>query len=101
MSYQASRVAAAELPYWNGKQGSRPSLSSSYNANPAQPRLSENHNLTVTQLIIKIKGKHFKPLRELYAKPLSERHVNLMALFSTQRKSPSPIQPEGVAVPSW
>ncbi|WP_220514155.1 pneumococcal-type histidine triad protein, partial [Streptococcus pneumoniae] len=43
----ASELAAAEA-YWNGKQGSRPSSSSSYNANPAQPRLSENHNLTVT-----------------------------------------------------
>ncbi|WP_152313786.1 pneumococcal-type histidine triad protein, partial [Streptococcus pneumoniae] len=42
----ASELAAAEA-YWNGKQGSRPSSSSSYNANPAQPRLSENHNLTV------------------------------------------------------
>ncbi|VFH43473.1 pneumococcal-type histidine triad protein [Streptococcus pneumoniae] len=43
----ASELAAAQA-YWNGKQGSRPSSSSSHNANPAQPRLSENHNLTVT-----------------------------------------------------
>ncbi|HEU7509086.1 TPA: pneumococcal histidine triad protein PhtB, partial [Streptococcus pneumoniae] len=38
----ASELAAAQA-YWNGKQGSRPSSSSSHNANPAQPRLSENH----------------------------------------------------------
>ncbi|COB03008.1 histidine triad protein D [Streptococcus pneumoniae] len=78
----ASELAAAEA-YWNGKQGSRPSSSSSYNANPAQPRLSENHNLTVTPTYHQNQGENISSLlRELYAKPLSERHV-----FSTQRKS--------------
>ena len=71
----ASELAAAEA-YWNGKQGSRPSSSSSYNANPAQPRLSENHNLTVTPTYHQNQGENISSLlRELYAKPLSERHV--------------------------
>ncbi|HGR9947566.1 TPA: pneumococcal-type histidine triad protein, partial [Streptococcus pneumoniae] len=71
----ASELAAAEA-YWNGKQGSRPSSSSSYNANTAQPRLSENHNLTVTPTYHQNQGENISSLlRELYAKPLSERHV--------------------------
>ncbi|WP_057585241.1 pneumococcal-type histidine triad protein, partial [Streptococcus pneumoniae] len=58
------------------KQGSRPSSSSSHNANPAQPRLSENHNLTVTPTYHQNQGENISSLlRELYAKPLSERHV--------------------------
>ncbi|WP_142349196.1 pneumococcal-type histidine triad protein, partial [Streptococcus pneumoniae] len=71
----ASELAAAQA-YWNGKQGSRPSSSSSYNANTAQPRLSENHNLTVTPTYHQNQGENISSLlRELYAKPLSERHV--------------------------
>ncbi|CBW36545.1 Pneumococcal histidine triad protein [Streptococcus pneumoniae] len=71
----ASELAAAQA-YWNGKQGSRPSSSSSHNANPAQPRLSENHNLTVTPTYHQNQGENISSLlRELYAKPLSERHV--------------------------
>ncbi|HFR5441299.1 TPA: pneumococcal-type histidine triad protein, partial [Streptococcus pneumoniae] len=46
------------------------------NANPAQPRLSENHNLTVTPTYHQNQGENISSLlRELYAKPLSERHV--------------------------
>ncbi|HGQ3667355.1 TPA: pneumococcal-type histidine triad protein [Streptococcus pneumoniae] len=71
----ASELAAAQA-YWNGKQGSRPSSSSSHNANTAQPRLSENHNLTVTPTYHQNQGENISSLlRELYAKPLSERHV--------------------------
>ncbi|TVV89013.1 pneumococcal-type histidine triad protein, partial [Streptococcus pneumoniae] len=71
----ASELAAAQA-YWNGKQVSRPSSSSSHNANPAQPRLSENHNLTVTPTYHQNQGENISSLlRELYAKPLSERHV--------------------------
>lgn len=71
----AGELAAAQA-YWNGKQGSRPSSSSSHNANPAQPRLSENHNLTVTPTYHQNQGENIPSLlRELYAKPLSERHV--------------------------
>ncbi len=67
----ASELAAAQA-YWNGKQGSRPSSSSSHNANPAQPRLSENHNLTVTPTYHQNQGENISSLlRELYAKPLS------------------------------
>ncbi|ESP71044.1 pneumococcal histidine triad protein B [Streptococcus pneumoniae BHN427] len=69
----ASELAAAQA-YWNGKQGSRPSSSSSHNANPAQPRLSENHNLTVTPTYHQNQGENISSLlRELYAKPLSEK----------------------------
>lgn len=75
-----SDLSAGELDaaqaYWNGKQGSRPSSSSSHNANPAQPSLSENHNLTVTPTYHQNQGEDIPSLlRELYAKPLSERHV--------------------------
>lgn len=71
----AGELAAAQA-YWNGKQGSRPSSSSSHNANPAQPSLSENHNLTVTPTYHQNQGEDIPSLlRELYAKLLSERHV--------------------------
>lgn len=71
----AGELAAAQA-YWNGKQGSRPSSSSSHNANPAQPNLSENHNLTVSPTYHQNQGEDIPSLlRELYAKPLSERHV--------------------------
>lgn len=71
----AGELAAAQA-YWNGKQGSRPSSSSSHDANPAQPSLSENHNLTVTPTYHQNQGEDIPSLlRELYAKPLSERHV--------------------------
>lgn len=71
----AGELAAAQA-YWNGKQGSRPSSSSSHNANPAQPSLSENHNLTVSPTYHQNQGEDIPSLlRELYAKPLSERHV--------------------------
>ena len=71
----AGELAAAQA-YWNGKQGARPSSSSSHNANPAQPSLSENHNLTVTPTYHQNQGEDIPTLlRELYAKPLSERHV--------------------------
>lgn len=71
----AGELAAAQA-YWNGKQGSRPSSSSSHNANPAQPSLSENHNLTITPTYHQNQGEDISSLlRELYAKPLSERHV--------------------------
>ncbi|WP_173254351.1 pneumococcal-type histidine triad protein [Streptococcus sp. 5346] len=71
----AGELAAAQA-YWNGKQGSRPSSSSSHNANPAQPSLSENHNLTITPTYHQNQGEDISTLlRELYAKPLSERHV--------------------------
>ena len=71
----AGELAAAQA-YWNGKQGSRSSSSSSHNANPAQPSLSENHNLTVTPTYHQNQGEDISSLlRELYAKPLSERHV--------------------------
>lgn len=71
----AGELAAAQA-YWNGKQGSRPSSSSSHNANPVQPSLSENHNLTVTPTYHQNQGEDIPTLlSELYAKPLSERHV--------------------------
>ncbi|WP_078155389.1 pneumococcal-type histidine triad protein, partial [Streptococcus pneumoniae] len=82
----ASELAAAEA-YWNGKQGSRPSSSSSHNANPAQPRLSENHNLTVTPTYHQNQGENISSLlRELYAKPLSERHVNIRTKEEIKRQ---------------
>ncbi|HEX0363052.1 TPA: pneumococcal histidine triad protein PhtB [Streptococcus pneumoniae] len=94
----ASELAAAEA-YWNGKQGSRPSSSSSYNANPAQPRLSENHNLTVTPTYHQNQGKNISSLlRELYAKPLSERHVESDGLIFDPAQITSRTA-RGVAVP--
>ncbi|VRY54205.1 pneumococcal histidine triad protein B [Streptococcus pneumoniae] len=94
----ASELAAAEA-YWNGKQGSRPSSSSSYNANTAQPRLSENHNLTVTPTYHQNQGENISSLlRELYAKPLSERHVESDGLIFDPAQITSRTA-RGVAVP--
>ena len=75
----AGELAAAQA-YWNGKQGSHSATSSSKpssdNAKPAQPSLSETPNLTVTPTYHQDQGEDIPTLlRELYAKPLSERHV--------------------------
>ena len=75
----AGELAAAQA-YWNGKQGSHSSTSSSKpssdNAKPAQPSLTETPNLTVTPTYHQNQGEDISTLlRELYAKPLSERHV--------------------------
>ncbi len=75
----AGELAAAQA-YWNGKQGSRTSSSSSKpssdNAKPAQPSLTETPNLTVTPTYHQNQGEDISTLlSELYAKPLSERHV--------------------------
>ena len=69
----AGELAAAQA-YWNGKQGSHSSTNSSKpssdNAKPAQP------NLTVTPTYHQDQGDDITTLlSELYAKPLSERHV--------------------------
>ena len=75
----AGELATAQA-YWNGKQGSHSSTSSSKpssdNANPAQPSLPETPNLTVTPTYHQNQGEDIPTLlSELYAKPLSERHV--------------------------
>ena len=75
----AGELAAAQA-YWNGKQGSHSSTSSSKpssdNASPAQPSLTETPNLTVTPTYHQNQGEDISTLlSELYAKPLSERHV--------------------------
>ena len=75
----AGELAAAQA-YWNGKQGSHSATSSSKpssdNAKPAQPSLTETPNLTVTPTYHQNQGEDIPTLlRELYAKPLSERHV--------------------------
>ncbi|MFS9258026.1 pneumococcal-type histidine triad protein [Streptococcus infantis] len=75
----AGELAAAQA-YWNGKQGSHSSTSSSKpssdNANPVQPILTETPNLTVTPTYHQNQGEDISTLlSELYAKPLSERHV--------------------------
>ena len=75
----AGELAAAQA-YWNGKQGSHSSTSSSKpssdNAKPAQPSLTETPNLTVTPTYHQNHGEDISTLlSELYAKPLSERHV--------------------------
>ena len=75
----AGELAAAQ-DYWNGKQGSHSSTSSSKpssdNAKPAQPSLTETPNLTVTPTYHQNQGEDIPTLlSELYAKPLSERHV--------------------------
>ena len=75
----AGELAAAQA-YWNGKQGSHSAISSSkpssYNAKPAQPSLTETPNLTVTPTYHQNQGEDISTLlSELYAKPLSERHV--------------------------
>lgn len=75
----AEELAAAQA-YWNGQQGTHSSTSSSKpssdNAKPAQPSLTETPNLTVTPTYHKNQGEDISTLlSELYAKPLSERHV--------------------------
>ena len=75
----AGELAAAQA-YWNGKQGSHSTASSSKpssdNAKPAQPSLTETPNLTVTPTYHQNQGEDISTLlNELYAKPLSERHV--------------------------
>ena len=75
----AGELAAAQA-YWNGKQGSYSVTSSSKpssdNAKPAQPSLTETPNLTVTPTYHQNQGEDIPTLlSELYAKPLSERHV--------------------------
>lgn len=75
----AGELAAAQA-YWNGKQGSHSATSSSKpssdNTKPVQPSLSETPNLTVTPTYHQDQGEDIPTLlRELYAKPLSERHV--------------------------
>ena len=75
----AGELAAAQA-YWNGKQGSHSATSSSKpssdNAKPAQPSLTETPNLTVTPTYHQNQGEDILTLlSELYAKPLSERHV--------------------------
>ena len=75
----AGELAAAQA-YWNGKQGAHSSTSSSKpssdNAKPAQPSLTETPNLTVTPTYHQDHGEDIPTLlRELYAQPLSERHV--------------------------
>lgn len=75
----AGELAAAQA-YWNGKQGAHSSTSSSKpssdNAKPAQPSLTETPNLTVTPSYHQNQGEDISTLlSELYAKPLSERHV--------------------------
>ena len=75
----AGELAAAQA-YWNGKQGSHSSTSSSKpssdNTKPAQPSLTETPNLTVTPTYHQNHGEDISTLlSELYAKPLSERHV--------------------------
>ena len=75
----AGELAAAQA-YWNGKQGSHSATSSnkpnSNDVKPAQLSLSETPNLTVTPTYHQAQGEDIPTLlRELYAKPLSERHV--------------------------
>ena len=75
----AGELAAAQA-YWNGKQGSHSATSSSKpssdNAKPAQPSLTETPNLTVTPTYHQNQGEDISTLlSELYAKPLSERHI--------------------------
>ena len=75
----AGELAAAQA-YWNGKQGSHSATSSSKpnsdSAKPAQPSLTETPNLTVTPTYHQNQGEDIPTLlSELYAKPLSERHV--------------------------
>ena len=79
-SYLSAGELAAAQAYWNGKQGSHSATSSSKpssdNAKPAQPSLTETPNLTVTPTYHQNQGEDISTLlSELYAKPLSERHV--------------------------
>ena len=98
----AGELAAAQA-YWNGKQGSHSSTSSSKpssdNAKPAQPSLSETPNLTVTPAYHQDQGEDISTLlRELYAKPLSERHVESDGLVFDPAQITSRTA-RGVAVP--
>lgn len=75
----AGELAAAQA-YWNSKQASHSATSSSKpssdNANPTRPSLTETPNLTVPPTYHQNQGEDIPTLlRELYAKPLSERHV--------------------------
>ena len=74
----AGELAAAQA-YWNGKQSHSATSSSkpsSDNAKPVQPSLTETPNLTVTPTYHQNHGEDISTLlSELYAKPLSERHV--------------------------
>ena len=75
----AGELAAAQA-YWNGKQGAHSSTSSSKpssdNSKLTQPSLTETPNLTVTPTYHQNQGEDISTLlSELYAKPLSERHV--------------------------
>lgn len=75
----AGELAAAQA-YWNSKQASHSATSSSKpssdNANPTRPSLTETPNLTVPPTYHQDQGEDIPTLlRELYAKPLSERHV--------------------------
>lgn len=75
----AGELAAAQA-YWNSKQGSHSAPSSSKqnsnNTKPSQPSLTETPNLSVTPNYHQDQGEDIPTLlRELYAKPLSERHV--------------------------
>ena len=98
----AGELAAAQA-YWNGKQGAHSSTSSSKpssdNVKPAQPSLTETPNLTVTPTYHQNQGEDISTLlSELYAKPLSERHVESDGLVF----DPSQIikrTANGVAVP--
>ena len=75
----AGELAAAQA-YWNSKQASHSATNSSKpssdNSKPAQPSLTETPNLTVPPTYHQDQGEDIPTLlRELYAKPLSERHV--------------------------
>jgi len=98
----AGELAAAQA-YWNGKQGSHSSTSSSKpssdNAKPARPSLTETPNLTVTPKYHQNQGEDIPTLlRELYAKPLSERHVESDGLVFDPAQITSRTA-RGVAVP--
>ena len=102
VALSTSELAAAHA-YWNGKQGSHSSTSSSKpssnNVKPTQPNLSEAPNLTVTPTYHQNQGEDIPALlRELYAKPLSERHVESDGLvFDPAQITDSTAN--GVAVP--
>ena len=98
----AGELAAAQA-YWNGKQGSHSSTSSSKpssdNAKPAQPSLTETPNLTVNPSYHQKQGEDIPTLlSELYAKPLSERHVESDGLVFDPAQITSRTA-RGVAVP--
>ncbi|WP_247928531.1 pneumococcal-type histidine triad protein [Streptococcus mitis] len=98
----AGELAAAQA-YWNSKQASHSATNSSKpssdNSKPAQPSLTETPNLTVPPTYHQDQGEDIPTLlRELYAKPLSERHVESDSLVF------DPVQiikrtANGVAVP--